>query len=225
MPGRSELLLMQDQRPLGVPDGIERGLSLGLATLLGAANGVVELLLLVGEDQGRAEIDAGDGAGGILVAAVDVEAEPGIAAAPVDADHAMLVHYGEVALDLAFAAANTVGQGSIGDPQDRQLIPAAARQQPQKKLERFDGGAAEGAATGGGVENGAGLLDAGDGGGEAAIGVGTGHGLGLPGIAAGDAAPGGVGGGRVRRRPAAWVAGFVLVACSRSHLLGVRSSS
>ena len=85
----------------------------------------------MGEDQGRAEIDAGDGAGGIF-AAVDVEAQPGVAAAPVDADHAMLVHYGEVALDLAFAAADTVGQGSIGDPQDRQLIPAAARQQPQK---------------------------------------------------------------------------------------------
>jgi hypothetical protein len=59
---------------------------------------------------------------------MDVPAQAGVAAPPVDGDDAVLVQRPEVALGLPFAVAEVAGEGGVGHAQDGLLAPAVAGQ-------------------------------------------------------------------------------------------------
>ena len=182
-----------DQGHLGLPDRL-LGLCLDVEEiLLGGLDRPDEPGLLVHEDQGRAQVDAGRALG--LVGGIDVEAQAGMAMAPLDADDAVLVQHRQMALHLAVGAADMARQGGVGDAQHRPAGPAAARQQLQQDLQRLADGMAQRPAPGRIPKDHAGPIDRGHGLGEALVVDGPLGGAFLACLAFGgeDAGPGGVG--------------------------------
>ena len=158
-------------------------------------DGSRQLGLLVREHQGGSQVDAGRRVrpGGLAVG-VELEAEAGMAAAPVDADDALLVEDRQMALHLALAAADPAGQSRVGHAQHRQSAPAGLRQELQQDLEGVARGFAQGSAPGRGVDGHAGLAHGRQSGGEALVAGGAlaGASLAFLPLGADDASAGGI---------------------------------
>jgi len=170
VPCRCQALGGMDQLDLCLPDGSQSPLAGLRELLLGCQDGSRQLGLLMREHQGGSQVDAGRRVRpGGLVVTMELEAEAGMAAAPVDADDALLVQQGQMPLHLALAAADPAGQGRVGRPQHRQAAPAGLRQELQQDLEGVARGFAQGSAAGRGVDGHTGLAHGRQGAGEALV--------------------------------------------------------